>query len=226
MKSISVIIPTLNEQQNIQALLSLLQPFRGRIAELIVVDGGSTDSSCEVAESLSDHLIQSERGRARQMNAGAEIAGGKFLWFLHADSIPSNQVIEKLQRIADSDEPVWGRFDVKLSGGHVLLKLTEVLMNMRSRWTGIATGDQGIFIHRKLFDEVGGFPDIPLMEDISISGSLKKIKKPVCCSERLVTSSRRWEQNGILRTIFLVWWLRLAFALGRSPQRLYQQYYR
>lgn len=216
----------LNEQHNIQILLSLLQPFRGRVAEVIVVDGGSSDSSCDVAKLLSDHLIQSERGRARQMNAGAEIAEGEFLWFLHADSVPSHQVIERLQKVSDCDEPVWGRFDAQLSGGHVLLKLAGALMNIRSRWTGIATGDQGIFMHRKLFEEVGGFPDIPLMEDISICSVLKKIKKPVCCSERLMASSRRWEKNGILRTILLMWWLRLAFALGRSPQRLYQQYYR
>ena len=226
MKFISVIIPMLNEQQNIQALLSLLQPYRGTVAELIVVDGGSADASCEVAESLSDHLVQSARGRAKQMNAGVEIATGKCLWFLHADSIPSNQVVERLQRIADSEEPVWGRFDVKLSGGHVLLKLVETLMNIRSKWTGIATGDQGIFIDRTLFEKVGGFPEIPLMEDISICSTLKKIKQPVCCAERLMTSSRRWEDNGILRTILLMWWCRLAFAFDIDPQRLYQQYYR
>lgn len=226
MKPVSIIIPMLNEQQNIQTLLGLLQPFRSSVAELIVVDGGSSDASCDVAKPLSDHLIQSESGRARQMNAGAEIAKGRLFWFLHADSIPSTQVIEKLQRISDSNEEVWGRFDVRLSGEHVLLKLAEALMNMRSRWTSIATGDQGIFMHRTLFEEVNGFPDLPLMEDISISRVLKKLKKPVCCSEKLVTSSRRWEQNGILRTIFLMWWLRLAFYLGRDPQRLYQQYYR
>ena len=225
MKSISVIIPTLNEQKNIQILLNILQPLRKSGAELIVVDGGSTDSSCELAAPLSDHLVHTKQGRARQMNAGKKVANGKLLWFLHADTIPSSHAIARLQEIANSNDLSWGRFNVHLSGEHLLLRLVEKAMNLRSRLTGIATGDQGIFMSRKLFEHVNGFPDIPLMEDISISSALKKRIRPVCLSESLNASSRKWEKNGILRTIVLMWWIRFAFALGVDPNRLYKQYY-
>lgn len=225
MKAISVIIPMLNEQKNIQILLKKLQLLRDSGAELIVVDGGSSDSSCELAVPLSDYLVHAKRGRAVQMNAGVGVANGKLLWFLHADIIPSDYAIARLQEIANNDDIIWGRFDVRLSGRHLLLKVVETMMNLRSRLTGIATGDQGIFMHRKLFEEVNGFPDIPLMEDVSISSALKKIERPLCLSESLSASSRRWKKKGILRTIFLMWWVRFAFALGWDPARLYKQYY-
>lgn len=174
MKSLSIIIPVLNEQENIRGLLKLLQSARNRGAELVVVDGSSTDLSCEVAEPLCDHLVHSERGRAKQMNAGAARASGKLLWFLHADSIPSDAALDRLRKICDSGENVWGRFDISMSGSHFLLKMVAFMMNIRSSVTGIATGDQGIFIHRNLFEEVNGFPDLLLMEDISICRELKK----------------------------------------------------
>lgn len=225
MKSLSIIIPTFNEQKNIRDLLRLLQPVRDCGAELIVVDGGSTDSSCEVAEPLCDHLIHSERGRAMQMNAGAAIANGELLWFLHADSIPSDAVFDRLQKICDSGEHIWGRFNISMSGSHFLLKIVAFMMNIRSWVTGIATGDQGIFIHRNLFEEVNGFSNISLMEDISMCSELKKIKMPFCCREKLVTSSRKWEEKGVFRTIVLMWWIRFAYAMGRNPKKLHQQYY-
>ena len=215
----------LNEQEHIRGLLKLLQPVRNCGAELIVVDGGSTDLSCEYAEPLCDHLVHSERGRARQMNAGAAIANGELLWFLHADSIPSDAVLDRLRKICDSGKNVWGRFDVSMSGSHFLLKIVAFMMNTRSSVTGIATGDQGIFIHRNLFEEVNGFPDLLLMEDISICTELKKIRMPLCCREKLITSSRRWEEKGILRTIMLMWWIRFSCATGRDPKKLHQQYY-
>ena len=225
MKSLSIIIPVLNEQENIRGLLKLLQPARGDGAELIVVDGGSSDLSCEYAESLCDHLVHSERGRARQMNAGAAVASGKLLWFLHADSIPSDAALDRLRKICDSGENVWGRFDISLSGSHFLLKIVAFMMNIRSGVTGIATGDQGIFMHRNLFEKIKGFPDLLLMEDISMCSELKKIRMPLCCREKLVTSSRRWEEKGIWRTIMLMWWIRLSYATGRDPKKLHQQYY-
>lgn len=226
MKSLSIIIPVLNEQENIRGLLKLLQSARNRGAELVVVDGSSTDLSCEVAEPLCDHLVHSERGRAKQMNAGAARASGKLLWFLHADSIPSDAALDRLRKICDSGENVWGRFDISMSGSHFLLKMVAFMMNIRSSVTGIATGDQGIFIHRNLFEEVNGFPDLLLMEDISICRELKKIMMPLCCREKLVTSSRKWEEKGILRTIMLMWWIRFSYAMGSDPKKLYQQYYR
>lgn len=225
MKSISIIIPVLNEQENIRSLLKLLQSARSYGAELVVVDGGSTDSSCEYAESLCDHLVHSGRGRARQMNAGAKIANGTVLWFLHADSIPSDEIIERLMKVCAGGKSVWGRFNISMTGSHLLLKIVALMMNIRSRVTGIATGDQGIFMHRNLFEEVNGFPDLPLMEDITICSELKKSKMPLCCTEKLVTSSRRWEEKGILRTIVLMWWIRFAYAMGRDPEKLHQQYY-
>ncbi len=225
MKSLSIIIPMLNEQKNIRDLLRLLQPARSCGAELIVVDGGSADSSCEYAEPLCDHLVHSERGRARQMNAGEKIANGTLLWFLHADSIPSDVVLDRLREVCGSSEVIWGRFNICMSGRHFLLKMVAFMMNIRSRVTGIATGDQGIFIHRDLFKKVNGFPELLLMEDISICGELKKIKIPLCCTEKLLTSSRRWEEKGIFRTIVFMWWIRCAYAMGRNPKNLHQQYY-
>jgi rSAM/selenodomain-associated transferase 2 len=216
---ISVILPALNEAQQIAATLKPLQAMRTRGHEVIVVDGGSHDGTAELARPWADKVASSERGRARQMNAGAAASSGEILWFLHADTLaPENAdalIIEAL-RVSP-----WARFDVRLSGRHPLLRVVARLMNLRSCLTGIATGDQGICVRREIFTDIGGYPDLPLMEDVAISERLKKrAGRPACLKTPLVTSSRRWEHKGVLRTIALMWGLRAAYALGISPARL------
>ncbi len=224
MTPLSIIVPTLNEAAAVGAMLAALQPLRAAGYELIVVDGGSEDETVQRAAAHVDVLLQASRGRARQMNAGAGAAQGAVLWFLHADSLPPPQagklILEGLARSGRD----WGRFDVRLSGAHTLLRVVERLMNLRSRITGIATGDQGMFVRRELFERLGGFPDIELMEDIALSRALNRIGPPLCLDTPLLSSSRRWEQGGIVRTILLMWSLRLAYALGVSPARLLRWY--
>jgi len=221
---ISIVIPVLNETALIVQTLSALQPWRLAGHELIVVDGGSDDATIALSEPVVDQIIRSSRGRSLQMNAGARVARGGVLLFLHADtSLPEGAdrwIIDGLNRHRKS----WGRFDVQLSGRGFLLRITEWLMNWRSRLTGIATGDQGIFVERKLFEAVGGFPEIELMEDIALSKTLKKQGRPLCLRHRILTSSRRWEKGGVLRTILLMWSLRLAYFLGAHPRRLARFY--
>ena len=224
MTPLSIIVPTLNEAVAIAATLEALQPLRAAGYELIVVDGGSADGTPLRAAAHVDVLLQVTRGRARQMNAGADVAQGAVLWFLHADTLPPPQAGELiLEGLARSGRD-WGRFDVRLSGAHPLLRVVERLMNLRSRITGIATGDQGVFVRRDVFERLGGFSDIELMEDIELSCALKRLGPPLCLDTPLLSSSRRWEQRGIVRTILLMWSLRLAYALGISPARLMRWY--
>jgi rSAM/selenodomain-associated transferase 2 len=221
---LSIIIPCLNEAECIADTLAALGPARRRGAEVIVVDGGSDDGTADRAAPMADAVISAARGRASQMNAGARRARGEILLFLHADSRPPEAVdglvIDGLKRASRS----WGRFDVSIDGAHPLLRAVERLMNLRSRLTGIATGDQGIFVTRTLFTAAGGFPDIPLMEDVELSKRLKRFGPPLCLRHRIVTSGRRWEKRGVLRTILLMWRLRLAYWLGADPRRLAMRY--
>lgn len=221
---LSVVIPCLNEEGALPQLLRDLQPLRSRGHEVIVVDGGSGDSSAALAAAGADMLLRTEPGRARQMNAGAARARGSALWFLHADSrIDGPVAIAVLSALAQGRP--WGRCAVRFSGDGLLLALTARLMNLRSCLTGIATGDQGVFVARSVFDAVGGFPSIPLMEDVEMSRRLKqRAGRPVCVRSPLVTSSRRWEQRGALRTILLMWRLRLAYWRGADPARLAERY--
>jgi rSAM/selenodomain-associated transferase 2 len=221
---LSIIIPCLNEAECIADTLAALGPARRRGAEVIVVDGGSDDGTADRAAPMADAVISAARERASQMNAGARRARGEILLFLHADSRPPEAVdglvIDGLKRASRS----WGRFDVSIDGAHPLLRAVERLMNLRSRLTGIATGDQGIFVTRTLFTAAGGFPDIPLMEDVELSKRLKRFGPPLCLRHRIVTSGRRWEKRGVLRTILLMWRLRLAYWLGADPRRLAVRY--
>jgi len=222
---ISFIIPTLNEATVLaQTLASLRQSTTALNSEIILIDGGSQDQTIAIAAPLTDRIIQTKAGRALQMNAGAQIAQGEWLMFLHADTLlPQN--IESIWR--DKIMPAkqaWGRFNVRLSGSHPHLQLVAHLMNLRSKMTGIATGDQAIFVRRALFQTIGGYAQIPLMEDIELSKRLKRLSRPLCIDAPLVTSSRRWEQRGIWRTILLMWKLRFLYFLGVSPSRLVKQY--
>jgi rSAM/selenodomain-associated transferase 2 len=219
-RTLTVVIPVLNEAEGIADHLGRLQDLRARGAEIVVVDGGSDDATVDLADGLADRVVVAPRGRASQMNAGARQARGDVLLFLHADTrLPSGAdrvIAAELARVGG----VWGRFDVRIAGRHPLLAVVARLMNARSRWTGIATGDQAVFVTRTAFEKVGGYADLPLMEDIVLSRALKRISPPVCLRERVVTSGRRWEKRGVARTIWLMWRLRLAFALGADPRAL------
>jgi rSAM/selenodomain-associated transferase 2 len=222
---ISIIIPALNEERRIKQTLKQLQHLRKAGHEVILVDGESLDRTIPIAHPLVDQLITSPAGRAIQMNRGAEKATGDILWFLHADSIVPETADTLIIDCFTYKNKVWGRFDISLSGHKPIFRLIEFMMNLRSRITGIATGDQGIFMLRYAFDQIGGFPEIPLMEDIAMSTRLKRIKPPARIKQRLITSSRRWEKHGIIKTILKMWWLRLAFYLGASPRYLANRYY-
>ncbi len=218
MVKFSIIIPVLNEAQNISSFLSKLQSLRTQ-AEIIIVDGGSQDDTTDLSQPLADKITQSTKGRAKQMNAGAKIASGEILLFLHADtSLPDNSLL--LIEKGLSEKYQWGRFDVELSGNHFMFQVIAFFMNWRSRLTGISTGDQTLFVQKKLFYQIGQFPDIPLMEDIAICKQLKKYSAPLCLKARVITSSRRWQSFGILRTIMLMWWLRLLYFSGCDPKSL------
>ena len=220
MTSLSIVVPVLDEAEGIVATLASLAPLRARGAELIVVDGGSRDATVARAQALADRVMEGPRGRARQMNAGAAVARGPTLLFLHADTrLPEDA--DRLIASALGVAPLaWGRFDVAIEGHSRMLPVVAAMMNLRSRLSGIATGDQAMFMTRAAFEAAGGFPDQPLMEDIELSARLKRLSAPVCLRERVLTSGRRWEQRGVWPTIVLMWRLRLLYALGVRADRL------
>lgn len=223
-RSLSIIIPCLNEAAEIAGALAALAAARARGVEIIVVDGGSSDETIRFAEAGADMVLCASRGRARQMNAGAMKARGDVLLFLHADTrLPLNGDILALESLTGSGRR-WGRFDVTISGKHRLLRLVAAMMNWRSRWSGIATGDQAIFVARDVFEAVGRFPEIPLMEDVALATRLRRLARPLCLRNRVTTSGRGWERRGVLRTILLMWRLRLAYWLGARPQALAKRY--
>lgn len=219
---ISIIIPVLNEQQGIVQQLQALQVFRQQGHEIIMVDGGSTDDTITLSQPLVDKVLYSQPGRAYQMNLGAAQASGELLLFQHCDSQLPDEALTLLEALPAQQ---WGRFDVRLTGRHPMFKVIAFMMNWRSRLTGIATGDQSIFVSRPLFEQLGGFPEQPLMEDVELSSRLCQQQKPVCFKQALTTSSRRWQQKGVWRTILLMWRLRLAYFCGVSAEKLVQQYY-
>jgi rSAM/selenodomain-associated transferase 2 len=222
MRRLTIVIPVLNEATIIASALQALAPLRARGAEVIVADGGSRDATAQLAQPLADHVITAPNGRGAPMNAGAALGTGDMLLFLHADTtLPENA--DRLIAAALM-ERTWGRFDIRIAGRHPLLVIIAPLINWRSRLTGIASGDQAIFVNRKAFLAVGGFPDLPLMEDIAISRRLKRLSRPLCIATPAVTSGRRWEQNGVLRTVLLMWRLRLAYYLGVEPALLARHY--
>ena len=220
---LSIIVPTLDEAGAIEATLAAAQPARRHGAELLVIDGGSRDATRCLALPLADRVIESPRGRAEQMNAGARAATGDVLLFLHADTLLPAAANDAIEASVEAGRE-WGRFDVVIAGADPLLAVVAAFMNARSRFTGVATGDQAIFVTRAAFEAVGGFPPIPLMEDVALSRALARRSPPACRRERVVTSGRRWERRGTLRTILLMWQLRFAFALGADPHRLARRY--
>lgn len=222
---ISVIVPVLNEANLIVKTLSALQPLRQAGHEVIVVDGGSHDATLSLSKPYTDRLIRSSRGRSLQMNDGAKSANNEILLFLHADTLLPEGVDRFIIEGMEKEKRSWGRFDVKLSGTGPFFRIIEFLMNWRSRLSHIATGDQAIFVETDLFQSVGGFPEIDLMEDIALCKVLKNHSRPLCLRQRVLTSSRRWEEKGFPRTILLMWFLRLAYFLKTDPKRLARFYY-
>jgi rSAM/selenodomain-associated transferase 2 len=222
---LSVIVPARDEAQVLPQLMVDLAPLRAAGAELILVDGGSQDATCDLAKEGVDQLLQSAPGRALQMNAGAAVARGDYLWFVHADTridaVAIRSLLDALAR-----HPVWGRFDVRLSGDGLALRLIGAMISLRSRLTGVATGDQGIFVAREAFERLGGYAEMPLMEDLELSRRLKRLARPRCLRPALLTSSRRWERHGIWRTVLLMWRLRLAYYCGANPDQLARVYHR
>jgi rSAM/selenodomain-associated transferase 2 len=221
---LSVIVPVLHEEATIRQHLAALAPLRVRGAEVIVVDGGSEDATVREAQSEADLVLVAPRGRACQMNAGAHAATGDVLLFLHADTRLPADADQAITGALAAGGRVWGRFDVRIVGRHPLLPLVAALMNARSRLTGIATGDQAIFVTRNAFEAARGYAEIPLMEDIVLSRALKRLSRPACLEQRVTTSGRRWEQHGTVRTILTMWRLRLAFFLGADPRTLARAY--
>jgi rSAM/selenodomain-associated transferase 2 len=221
---LSIVIPVLDEAAQIEPLLRELSALRADGCEVIVVDGGSSDGTPALAAPLADRVLQTPRGRACQMNAGAALARADLLLFLHADTRLPPDALALLQARMKAGGHAWGRFDVQIEGSPRMLRVIAALMNLRSRITGIATGDQAIFVRRAAFDVAGGFPEQPLMEDIALSQRLKRVSPPLCLRAKVRTSGRRWERNGIWRTIWLMWSLRLRYWLGAPANRLARAY--
>jgi rSAM/selenodomain-associated transferase 2 len=219
---LSIVIPTLDEAEAIVATLSSLQVLRADGHEVIVSDGGSTDDTVAQAEGLADRVLIGAPGRARQMNAGVDAAHGDVLLFLHADTRLPEDAASAIRVAVQCG--LWGRFDVEITGRSRMLRVVAALMNLRSRMTGIATGDQAIFVSHSAFAAVGGYPEQPLMEDIELSRRLKKLGAPACLRERVITSGRRWEVNGLWRTILLMWRLRFDYWRGVPAARLARRY--
>ncbi len=215
---ISVIIPTLNEAPSIVQTLARVR--RTDECELIIVDGGSTDGTPELARPHADRVIAAPRGRARQMNHGAQEASGEVLLFLHADTILPMGFSQLLTQALRDPQIVGGRFDVRLDAEGWSFRMIETMMNFRSRLTRISTGDQAMFVRRQVFLDTGGFPDLALMEDLEFSRRLKRVGQIACLHERVVTSARRWQHDGVFRTILRMWILRLCYFLGVPPERL------
>lgn len=234
---LSIILPTLNEAQYLNKQLEALQVFRQQGHQLIVVDGGSVDDTLMIAQSVLaqdalkknslDHVLLAKKGRALQMNAGANVATGEVLVFLHADTqlpVDAMDLILKAFNERQRSGKFWGRFNVRLSGDKWSFRIIEMFINIRSRLTSVVTGDQAIFVEASLFKDAGGFLEIELMEDIALSKTLRKVSSPVCLKQAVITSSRRWQKRGVMATVFLMWTLRFLYFIGVSPKRLVKMY--
>jgi rSAM/selenodomain-associated transferase 2 len=221
---LTIIVPVLNEATGIERALAELQAMRGRGARLIVVDGGSEDGTAALARAHADEVLSSERGRARQMNAGAARANdADVLLFLHADTrLPGDA--DALIARAHAQGARWGRFDVRIEGRSPWLAIVARLMNLRSRLTGICTGDQAIFFEKSLFDALRGYADVPLMEDVELARRARSLAAPAAIAVPVVTSGRRWERRGVRRTIWLMWSLRWRYWRGEDPAVLVRDY--
>jgi len=221
---LSIIIPVLNEGDDLLPTLKSLSYLKKCDHEIIIVDGGSQDNTLAIAKPYADIILTSEKGRARQMNYGASKANGDILWFLHADSLIPDNADQLIVNALQQTHSVWGRFNIRLSGSKWVFRIIEQFINKRSRLTGIATGDQGIFVLRREFEKLNGYAELPLMEDINLTKRLKKISLPICLQQTIITSSRRWESNGVIKTVMLMWYLRFAYFIGTPADKLIRLY--
>ncbi len=226
MVGLSIIVPVLNEAAHLPVILSQLLGYQQRACEVLLVDGGSQDDTVAIARSAGFKVLIAERGRAAQMNVGAQAAKGEILLFLHADTQLPDLADQIIFKALEDDLRQWGRFNVRITGTARLLKVIAMMMNIRSAWTGIATGDQAIFVRRQVFQMIGGFPQQALMEDIEFSKRIKNKSRPICLYDKVTTSGRRWEAKGVWSTIFLMWGLRSAYFFGADPAKLAKRYQR
>jgi rSAM/selenodomain-associated transferase 2 len=217
---VSVIVPARNEAATIAETLARLR--EPEVLEILVVDGGSKDGTVDVARPLADRVIGAPAGRARQMNAGAAIARGDLFFFLHADTRPPPGFAAAI--VEACGNAIGGRFDVELDAPGVAYRVIEAAINLRSRWSGLFTGDQGLFIRREVFESLGGYPDQPLLEDLALARALKRRGRTAALRLRLRTSARRWQRHGLARTVLLMWWIRWLDALGVPPERIARLY--
>ncbi len=236
LNNVSIVIPILNESESLSRLLAHLAQLQPLPQQVILVDGGSTDDSVMLAKQtikrltsanklvLNWQIVESTAGRAAQMNAGAALATGEVLLFLHADTLLPRDAIAQV--VAATKTAQWGRFDVRLDSDQPMLKLVSTMINLRSRLSAIATGDQAIFITRALFEQLGGYPEQPLMEDVELCKRLKGVAKPACLNSKVTTSARRWQQHGTWRTIGLMWQLRFDYWRGVSADNIKARYYK
>ena len=227
--SIAVVIPTLNEARVLSRTLLAVRQLR--FDEVVLVDGGSRDQTVSIAEGQLQGLslrpatvIVSEQGRSRQMNAGARTTQSGALLFLHADTLLPPETRREIERVLENPKYVGGRFDVRFEDDRGWAWVVSRLINWRSRWSGIATGDQAIFVRRAAFDDLGGFADLPLMEDIELTQRLKGLGSMAALRSQVTTSFRRWEQQGALRTILRMWLLRFLYWIGVPPKMLQRLY--
>ena len=221
---LSIIVPAFNEAETITSTLQPLQLLRNKGCEIILADGGSDDATTEQAAPFIDQYVNAEKGRAKQMNAGAGIARGRWLLFLHADTLLPANFSTFLMSLATTQKQ-WGFFSLTLTGRDIFFRLIEAAINVRSKLSSIATGDQCLFVQRSVFQHIGGFADIALMEDIHLCKTLRKLSSPQVCDDKVLTSSRRWQRHGIVKTVLLMWYLRLAYFFGVSPDYLAKVYY-
>ena len=225
MSSISIVVPVLNDAPALRQLFDDLDAIAPMNAQRIIVDGGSDDGSYEIARSRADVVLQSARGRARQLIAGCGAASCEWIWMVHADARVDRSAWRALEDAVSQDGAAWGRFDVRLDDPRPVFRVIESLMNVRSRWSSICTGDQGIFVRRDLLELIDGIPDQPLMEDIELTKRLRRYARPICLTACIGTSARRWQTRGIVATVLLMWRLRLQYFLGTSPEVLAREYY-
>ncbi|MBI5327641.1 MAG: TIGR04283 family arsenosugar biosynthesis glycosyltransferase [Deltaproteobacteria bacterium] len=219
--SISVIIPTLNEEDNLEHTLKSV----GQDAEIIIADAGSSDSTIKIANGFTDKIIMSEKGRGAQMDNGARMATGDIFLFLHADTRLPDGWMEKVAEALKDAKVVGGGFRLKINSGKFSFSIIEAIVNLRSRRLGFIYGDQAIFVRRDVFLSVGGFMGLPLMEDVDLMRRLKKVGKVILVDAQASTSPRRWEKRGVLRTTLRNWMFLSLYYLGVSPQKLYKCYY-
>ena len=225
MQSFSIIVPVLNEEVFLTRYLNVFRRFLNDGHEIIIIDGGSSDNSARLTQELGCKVLISKPSRGLQQHVGALQSENEILLFLHADTNLPNDAFSLIHQALKSSNKSWGRFDVSFSNSSLIYKIIAWMMNKRSCLTGIVTGDHIIFTTRSSYFKSGGFADIPIMEDIDISKRLKLISKPICLKHKVVTSSRKWEQQGVSKTIIKMWCLRTLFFFGVSSKRLARLYY-